>query len=174
MIHETITESLGTGAAPPPCRLPHPPGRITNHRCTPARRASGHSLSLAPPGATTRRPRGQTTPRSATTSKRRPVATTRTTLASGRQGPRLAQRPVDLPPRRRTDPPTLPRRLSSRSCRPLPAQPPALVVPEAATARPRTRRRGDRLLAALRVPAHPPRGATAWRPPGFPGRIGLF
>src|SRR5207253_2858862 len=50
----------------------------------------------------------------------------------------------------------------------------ALVLPEAATPRPRARRGGHRPLATLRVPAHPPAGATTRRAPGVPGRIGLF
>src|ERR1700732_13218 len=118
MRYETITKSVGTGAPPPACRGPHPPGRITDRRGTHARRASGHDLRLAPPGATTRRPRGQATAWSTATPERRPTATTRKPLAPRPTSPRLAQRPVDHPPHRRVDPPTLRRRLSPRPCRP--------------------------------------------------------
>src|SRR5260370_7369682 len=129
MMYETIFKSLGTGAAAAPCRQLVAPGRITDRRRTHSRRASYHPLCLAPQGATARRARGQATPRPRTAPDRRPTGPTRKPLAPRSQGPRLAQRPVDLPPHPPLDPPPLRRLLSSQSRRPLPPPPPPLALP---------------------------------------------
>ena len=140
-----------------PCCRPFAPRRIPDGRRTLSRRTSRYPLPLAPPGATTWRPRRQTTTRTSTGLDRRPTACPGTTLAPGGQGPRLAQRTVDLPPHCHLDPAPVWYRLSSRPRRSLPAYTPALVLPEAATAGLGTRRRGHRPLETRRVSTHPPR-----------------
>ena len=87
-----------------PCCRPFAPRRIPDGRRTLSRRTSRYPLPLAPPGATTWRPRRQTTTRTLTGLDRRPTACPGTTLAPGGQGPRLAQRTVDLPPHCHLDP----------------------------------------------------------------------
>ena len=87
-----------------PCCRPFAPRRIPDGRRTLSRRTSRYPLPLAPPGATTWRPRRQTTTRTSTGLDRRPTACPGTTLAPGGQGPRLAQRTVDLPPHCHLDP----------------------------------------------------------------------